>query len=591
MILYTKRVMNEIKGVAVAPGTAIGQVFVYLEDIVYTPAYKITPKDTDKEMARFHAAAERSINQIQTLRNASALALNEQAQGILDAHMLMLSDPEFFRETQKRLESRLLNVEKIISEYINETAERLGAADSPLLRERAADLHDVLQRLVANLTNRQGQTSLEDMSQPAIIAAHDLLPSSAMRLNRAKVLGIALEAGGKTSHTAILARALGIPAVFGLHNLTAAVKNGDCVILDGDKGKLLWNFDETERQSYQSVIQAQKARAASRRSLLNVASQTKDGIKITLNANAQSLQDVQEAAEQQAQGIGLFRSEFLFLLHSMRRLPDEETQYKAYSQALAAFKDKPVIVRTLDIGGDKILPDSYQENERNPLLGWRAIRFCVEQRDIFKGQLRALYRASAAHNLKIMLPFITSLYDLEQALAIIEEVKSELADQSVEHDPKTPVGIMIETPSAAVLSDTLAKRVDFFSIGTNDLTQYVLAVDRGNEKVASYYQPLHPAVLRLIKLSIDNARQAGIGCSLCGELAGDPLAVPLLIGLGLTSLSMNSAALPAVKEAVLALSQSGARQLAQEALAMPTVKQVVQRLRAYRKELGFDEAK
>ncbi len=550
--------MRELVGISASPGIAIGVVFSYLEESIKVPKYAIDKVDINSEIKRFSEATARAREELVALKETSNTGKAENQSGFLDSHILMLEDPEFTANIFKNLEKNLKNVEWILFEEINGLIKRLESSDDVYLRERTLDIHDVSKRVLNHLLFTE-RISLADLEEEVILVTHNLLPSDALALHRGKVKGVAMDAGGKTSHTAILARAFEIPAVLGLSEITTFVRSGDEIIVDGNKGVVIVKPDAETKNRYKSTLRAYQEREIELLTLNDLPAESRDGKLIKLMANIEVPEETDSAVAHGADGIGLFRSEFLFLRSN--NLPSEEEQYEAYSSVLKAMGDKSVTIRTLDLGGDKTIPWMTNTDEANPILGWRAIRFCLARDDIFRKQLRALLRASVHGNLQIMFPMISGLEELEEALEILEEAKESLKKESIEFADKIPVGIMIETPSAALTSDILAKQVNFFSIGTNDLIQYTIAVDRGNERIAYLYEPFHPGVLRLIQVVIDHAHASGIPAYMCGEMAGDPIATVILLGLGLDGFSMSAFSIPEVKKIIRTISLWEAEEL------------------------------
>ncbi|MBT3271683.1 MAG: phosphoenolpyruvate--protein phosphotransferase, partial [Spirochaetales bacterium] len=426
------------------------------------------------------------------------------------------------------------------------------------LKERSLDIHDVSKRVLNHLLFKE-RVSLSDLEQEVILVTHNLLPSDALALYKGKVKGIAMDAGGKTSHTAILARAFEIPAVLGLSEITQHARSGDEIIIDGNTGTVIVKPDNSTKKKYENTSRVYHEREIELRTLHELPAETRDGKLIQLMANIEVPEETESAIAHGADGIGLYRSEFLFL--KPEGLPTEDEQYEAYSRVLSSMNGKVVTIRTLDLGGDKTLAGMQGIDEANPILGWRAIRFCLSQKEIFLNQLRAILRASVHGNLQIMFPMISGLEELEKTIEMLEQAKDQLRKSGIEFNEQIPVGIMIETPSAAMTSDILARNVSFFSIGTNDLIQYTIAVDRGNERIAYLYKPFHPGVLRLIKVVIDHAHHSGIPVSMCGEMAGDPIATVILLGLGLDVFSMSAVTIPEVKKIIRTVSLWDAEEL------------------------------
>ena len=539
--------MNILKGIPAAPGIAIGRAFVYLDDVIRVPKYTISEDDIDHERVRFDQASERATKELEQLKSNVSSEMEEERKQLLDAHILMIRDPEFQNQIFTKLEEQLNNVEWILLQVIEVLVDQLNASSDAYLRERTLDIHDVSRRVLNHLMFRE-RPSLSDLSEEVILIAHNLMPSDALGMNTQMVRGIAMDEGGKTSHTAILARAFEIPAVLGLSDISELIGAGDDVIVDGNKGIVIRRPDEETRQRYLATSREWEKREVALLTLNELPATTIDGKHIKLMANIEVPEETESVESHGADGIGLYRSEFLFLRPG--GFSSEEEQYQAYSSVLHAMKGKPVTIRTLDLGGDKVSQSTHQISERNPILGWRAIRFCLSQRPLFLGQLRALLRASVHGDLRIMFPMISGIEELEAACEVVDEAKESLRKEGRNFVESIPVGIMIETPSAALTSDILAKKAKFFSIGTNDLIQYTIAVDRGNERIAYLYEPFHPGVLRLIRIVIEHAHAAGIPVSMCGEMAGDPLAAVLLLGLGLDIYSLSAFTIPEIKQII-----------------------------------------
>jgi len=553
-----KDTMQKLTGISASPGIAIGIVFYYLDENIKVPQYAITKTEVKTEKRRFFEATERARKELQALKDDSTNGVAEDKSRFLDAHMLMLEDPDFTKNIEKNLEMHLKNVEWILYREIEGLIERLESSDDVYLKERTLDIHDVSKRVLNHLLFRE-RISLADLDEEVILVTRNLLPSDALGLYKGKVKGIATDAGGKTSHTAILARAFEIPAVLGLSEITQIARTGDDIIVDGNTGVVIVRPDAQTKRHYQNTLKAYHERELELLTLNDLPAESTDGKLIKLMANIEVPEETESAVAHGADGIGLFRSEFLFLRsHS---LPSEQEQYEAYKRVLEAMGGKSVTIRTLDLGGDKTIAGVKNVNEANPILGWRAIRFCLSHEEIFISQLRALLRASVHGNLQIMFPMISGIEELEKALTALETAKKSLHKEGIDFVDDVPVGIMIETPSAALTSDILAKQVNFFSIGTNDLIQYTIAVDRGNERIAYLYEPFHPGVLRLVKVVIDHAHEAGIPANMCGEMAGDPIATVILLGLGLDGYSMSAFSIPEVKKIIRTVSVWDAEEL------------------------------
>jgi phosphoenolpyruvate-protein phosphotransferase (PTS system enzyme I) len=565
--------MKTLKGISAAPGIAIGKVYVYLDDAIRVPKYTISPDDVAYERDRFDQAATRAVDELERLKHTSTSEMGEERSGFLDSHILMVRDPEFQTQVFDRLDSELKNVEWILLQVIEELVERLDGSSDAYLRERTLDIHDVSRRVLNHLLFRE-RISLADLSDEVILVTHNLLPSDALSMNKSMVKGIAMDEGGKTSHTAILARAFEIPAVLGLSDITAYISTGDDIIVDGNTGVVVLKPDAETSARYSVTSREWHEREIGLLTLNTLPAETTDGKLIRLMANIEVPEETDSVKAHGADGIGLYRSEFLFLKPG--GLATEEEQYRAYSSVLESMGDLTVTIRTLDLGGDKISPAMQPVSERNPILGWRAIRYCLSQRPMFLGQLRALLRASVHGNLQIMFPMISGVEELDAAFEALDEARGSLDGEGIKYADSIPIGIMIETPSAALTSDILARKVDFFSIGTNDLIQYTIAVDRGNERIAYLYEPFHPGVLRLIKLIIDQAHQAGIPVSMCGEMAGDPLATVMLLGLGLDAYSMSAFTIPEIKQIIRSVSVREAKELVETVSDMGSVRDIDQ---------------
>jgi phosphotransferase system enzyme I (PtsI) len=562
-------------GAGVSPGIARGPIHVVRDDLDDVPRYPIEPSQIASEIARFEAALVQTRVQILELQQEIAEAIGTKDAAIFDAHLLVVEDRTLIDEVLRKLETDLCNVEWVFQEVATKYVETLGQIDDPYLRERALDIQDVTRRIVRNLQGKAPKP-LRGLTEPHILVAHNLTPSDTATMSHQQVLGIATDLGSRTSHTAILARSLNIPAIVGLHDATDKLETGRQVLLDGYDGLLI--VDPTpETLSHYGEIEVRKGRVTQRlRELRETKSTTRDGRHIVLSANIELPSDVEAVLANGAEGIGLYRTEFLFVNRST--LPSEQEQYETYRKVAEQVLPHPLIIRTFDLGGDKLAAGTVDTgDELNPFLGWRAIRFCLENIDIFKTQLRAILRAGAVGNVKIMFPMISGLEELRQAMSVLNECKEELRAAKIDIGKEMEAGAMIEIPSAAIASDMLAREVDFFSIGTNDLIQYAIAVDRVNERIAHLYQPTHPSVLRLLKFTADAAHANDIWVGVCGEMAGDVALAPLLLGLGVDELSVSATLVPQVKLAVQNLATPECRQLVDEALKLSTASEILER--------------
>ncbi|MFL6584611.1 MAG: phosphoenolpyruvate--protein phosphotransferase [Chthoniobacterales bacterium] len=565
---------QRFQGIAVSPGIARAVVHVVRDDLDDVARYKIPSTDIPNEIGRFEAALIQTRAQILEMQQKIAEAIGAKDAGIFDAHLLVVEDRTLIDEVLRKLETDRCNVEWAFQEVATQYADTLSKIDDPYLRERALDIQDVTRRVVRNLQGKAPKAFL-GLSDPHILIAHNLAPSDTATMNRQLVLGLATDLGSRTSHTAIMARSLNIPAVVGLHDITETLETGQEVLIDGHNGLLIVAPTPETLRHYGELEHRQGQVTEQLTGLRETTSTTADGRHIVLSANIELPQDVDSVARNGAEGIGLYRTEFLYLNRST--LPTEEEQYETYKRVAETVAPHPLIIRTFDLGGDKIAGTIDSGDELNPFMGRRAIRFCLEHPEIFKPQLRAILRAAGVGNVKIMFPMISGLHELRCAIAILEECKAELQreDGSFAADPD--VGAMIEIPSAALSADSLVREVDFFSIGTNDLIQYTMAVDRVNERIAHLYEPTHPAVLRLLKFVADAAHKHHIWVGVCGEMAGDLALVPLLLGLGVDELSVTATLVPRVKRAVQTLTLPECRQLADEVLQMELPAMILER--------------
>jgi phosphoenolpyruvate-protein phosphotransferase (PTS system enzyme I) len=552
------------RGIAVSAGVCRGKILVLRRARHVVARRELPEGEAVREVGRFEQSLVKTRQQITEVQRRVAASMSAAEADIFDAHLLMLEDRVLIEEV-----IRLIRTEKVNAEFaFHSVAERYVAAladvDDEYLRERATDLRDLASRVLDNLLEVKDAFDLRHLSGPCILVSHDLSPSTTAQLDKQFVLGFATDIGGKTSHTAIMARSLDIPAVVGLLSISEELESGDYALLDGYNGTVVVNPTDQTLFEYGQLAKIKASLDEKLREIQRQPAVTLDGKTIHLSANIEDQHDVESVITHGAEGVGLFRTEFLFI--NRDSLPGEEEQWKVYREVAAALKPDPVIIRTLDLGGDKFASHLQLAREVNPFLGWRAIRFCLAQPELFRAQLRAILRASAEGNVKMMYPMISGLDELNQANALVEKCKTELRAEKVPFDENMEIGAMIEIPSAALVADALARRVKFFSIGSNDLIQYTLAADRTNEKVSHLYEPTHPAILRLIKTTVDAAHANGIWAGVCGEIAGDPVLAPLLIGLGVDELSAAPPVIDEVKYIIRRIKLSEAQALAAFAL-------------------------
>jgi len=572
-----------IQGIAASKGIAYGQVFLYLQNELEIPRYTVDPDKRTGEVARFEQALIVTRQQISEIQAQVTKNLSEEEALIFDAHQMVLEDQALIGETIRDFQKSGLNIETCFNAVAERYIKAFSEIDDEYLRERAADIKDVTKRVLRILLG-QAANSLTELVEQRIIVAHDISPSEAAGIDRSAAMGIVTAAGSHTSHAVIVARSMKIPAVVGARDLTTKLKDGDWVMVDGYDGVVIVNPSEQTLFRYGKI---QKAKASFESRLMSVndlAAETLDGVAVTLRTNIEKPDEVALVQQYRGAGVGLYRTEFLFLSSTL--LPTEDQQYAAYREIVAGLAPAPVTIRTLDVGGDKPLPGDPHliGPEANPFMGLRAIRMCLENSDMFKTQLRAILRASAHGAVELMYPMISGTEELDRANALLDEARAELTARGQAFDAKMRVGTMIEIPSAAVAADLLAGKCDFFSIGTNDLIQYLLAIDRGNNRIAHLYDPSHPAVVRILKQIVDAGHSRKIKVSVCGEMAGDPVYVPLLLGLGVDELSMTPPLLPAVKYLVRAMTMSDARNLAAEALAQTDPKRTYALIEAFYNE-------
>ncbi|MDD5677309.1 MAG: phosphoenolpyruvate--protein phosphotransferase [Kiritimatiellae bacterium] len=568
------------RGIGVSAGIVIGRAFLRTPPDDHVIERDISRADVPREIARYEAALIATRQQIRAIQKDC----DPDVAAIFDAHLLFLDDGPFIKNVFTGIEGRRKNVEVVLRDVAAGFMQSLSRVQDEYLRERANDMQDVARRILHNLAGKQ--VTLADITEPGmIVVANDLSPSETVSINKDRVGGIVLDLGSPTAHTAIVAAKLGIPAVVGLHNISVAVHPGDELLVDGGKGLVILRPTPERRTQAMRQEESKRGIKIELERLKDLPAETADGYRITLSANIELPKDVDAVLAGGAEGVGLFRTEYFYM--SSKELPAEEDQYEAYRTVAQRLAPAPVIIRTLDLGGDKFLSNlDVNWEESNPFMGWRAIRFCLAQPDLFRTQLRAILRASIVGNIKIMYPMISNLDEIVRANVILDQAKKELMEKGHPFNPHVEVGAMIEVPSAALVADMLAPYVSFFSIGTNDLIQYTLAIDRGNERVAYLYEPTHLAILRLIKNTIDIGHRHGIWTGICGGMASDPLMTPLLLGLGIDELSVSCSALPLVKDAIRRVSLSESREIAELALTSQSTVDVHDMFRELTKKIA-----
>ncbi|WP_226087268.1 phosphoenolpyruvate--protein phosphotransferase [Mesobacillus sp. S13] len=563
--------MGFLQGIAASNGIAIAKAYKLVE-----PDFSFEKKTIDapaEEIARFQSALQTAKAELEKIRDHAGTALGADKAAIFDAHLLVLSDPELISPIEDKIKTENVNAEHALKETADMFIGMFESMDNEYMKERAADIRDVTKRVLAHLLGIQIPNP-SMIAEEVVIVAEDLTPSDTAQLNRQFVKGFTTNIGGRTSHSAIMARSMEIPAVVGTKAATEEINNGDIVVVDGLKGEVHFNPTPEVLEAYKKIQEDFEKQKAEWAKLVNEKSVTADGHHVELAANIGTPKDLKGVVENGGEGVGLYRTEFLYM--DRDQLPTEEEQYTAYKAVLEGMEGKPVVVRTLDIGGDKELPYLNLPKEMNPFLGFRAIRLCLEEVDIFRTQLRALLRASVHGNLKVMFPMIATLNEFREAKAMLEEERAKLVKEGVEVAEHIELGIMVEIPSTAVLADQFAKEVDFFSIGTNDLIQYTMAADRMNQQVSYLYQPYNPSILRLVKMVIDAAHKEGKWAGMCGEMAGDETAIPILLGLGLDEFSMSASSILKARSLIRNLNKADMEKLASSVLNMSTTEEVVE---------------
>lgn len=567
--------MTFLNGIAASNGIAIAKAYRLVEpDLSFDQK---TIDDAASEVDRFRKAMEKSKSELEAIRDRAKVDLGADKAAIFEAHLLVLSDPELNAPIEDKIQSEKVNAESALKETADMFIMMFEQMDNEYMKERAADIRDVTKRVLAHLLGVQ-LVNPSMIAEEVIIVAEDLTPSDTAQLNRQFVLGFTTNIGGRTSHSAIMARSMEIPAVVGTKTATEEINNGDLVIVDGLKGEVHINPTPELVEQYRKTHDEYEAQKAEWAKLVNEPTVTNDDHHVELVANIGTPKDLKGVIENGGEGVGLYRTEFLYM--GRDQLPTEEEQFESYKAVLEGLNGKPVVVRTLDIGGDKELPYLDLPKEMNPFLGFRAIRLCLEEQDIFRTQLRALLRASNYGNLKIMFPMIATLDEFRAAKSILEEEKQKLIAEGQKVSDDIELGIMVEIPSTAILADQFAKEVDFFSIGTNDLIQYTMAADRMNQRVSYLYQPYSPSILRLVKMVIDASHAEGKWTGMCGEMAGDETAIPVLLGLGLDEFSMSATSILKARSQIRNLKKSDMEKLAQEVLNMQTTDQVIDAVNA-----------
>lgn len=568
--------MQLLKGIGVSPGVIIGRAFVLDDVTLHVPKRQISPSDLPHQHERLDAAVAASIEELQNLRDRVAKEVDAEAAKILEFHIVLLRDPHFLDPVHERIQEQEVSAEWAVTFEIQTMADKFRALDSEAFRSKVSDLLDLDRRLLRHLIG-ETQSRLKQVEGEVIIVAHDLTPSQTVGLDTNHVKAFVTDAGGRTSHTAIMARSIAIPAIVGLERAMTDIFEDDLLIVDGDRGVLIIDPDEATLEQYGKRMEVRRSYELSLADVARESAETTDGVRIKLYGNIEFPFEVEMVDRYGGDGVGLFRSEFLFLAQD--RDPSEEEQYEAFRDAVKMSMGRPITIRTLDLGSDKYTQGRQETPERNPALGCRSIRFCLQNLPLFKTQLRAILRASTEGDLRVMFPLITGPLELRQARMVLNDVMEDLEEEGIAFNRNVPVGIMIEAPSAAIMSHAFAREVDFFSIGTNDLIQYTLAVDRTNERVANLYSAAHPAVLRLMKDVIRSGRRGGIEVSLCGEIASDPDYIMLLIGIGLRNLSLVPSAIPDIKRVIRAVDTRTCELIARKVGSFDSERQVLNFIR------------
>lgn len=560
-----------VKGIPASPGIAIGKVYLLNRGKIQIEEKNLNEKETQQEIERFKNAVEMAKQELMSLRKDAAEKLGEEAAKIFEVHQMLLDDQLIIDETIKRIATERKNADLIFYHRMKNYQNALEAMESDIFKSRSLDIKDIKRRIIHNIQGNN-QNYLNNIAESRIIVSRELTPSDTVSMDRRKILAFVTELGGRTSHAAIMARSLEIPSVLGIEDITSIVKPNERMIVDGVRGEIIIE-PSPETLEYYRQLQNEYYNYEEKISYIReLPSRTLDGKDIELSANLEFPDEIESVISHGAKGIGLYRTEYLYLTQSS--LPSEEDQYQEYKKVAESIHPHAVIIRTVDLGGDKNPKCISIPPENNPFLGWRAIRICLKEIDIFKAQLRAILRASALGNIKILFPMISSLNELEKSIELLEAAKNELRQQGIIFDNKLEIGVMIEVPSAAIVADIIASKVDFLSIGTNDLIQYTLAVDRGNQRIADLYEPYHPAILRLIRQVVSEGHRKDVWVGMCGEMAGDPSAIPILIGLGLDELSVSPISLPEIKQIIRSLRYTECVEVAERVMEMSTSKEI-----------------
>ncbi len=572
---------NRLSGIAVSPGIVIGKARLVdrsKQKIIYQ--YLINENEINREVERLKNALEVTKEQLLDLKNRIPDSIKEHS-FILDTHLMIVDDNMISGATINIILEERINAEWALKKSVQKIRQLFDQVDFEYIRDRINDVENVVERILRNLAGKK-QESLSNINEKVIIVAHDLTPADTSEINTSMVMGFITDVGGKTSHTAIMAQALKIPAVLGLERATGSIEDGNLLIVDGYKGEIIINPDSDLIASYKEKALYYKNYISSILQLSHLPSETTDGYRMAVKANIEFLEEVETAKDNGAEGVGLYRTEFLYIRN--KGVPREDELYQNYREIAEKVMPLPVTIRTLDIGGDKIFSNKKPLNEANPALGLRAIRFCLKEQEIFRSQLRAILRASAHGNIRVMFPMISGVQEFIDAKKILTQVMDELERGNIPHDRKIKVGAMIEIPSAVMVADILAESADFFSIGTNDLIQYTLAIDRSNENVAYMYEPYHPAVIRMIMQVVKAAQNTGIEVSLCGEMAGDPFCIPILLGMGINELSLTATGIPQLKKLIRSLSKKEAEKDLENILKLKTSEEVRRYIQKITKE-------